>query len=79
MKSECNVCNDVTVKERYCIQYRAEKYSLIIVLSSALFWVMSFLQINYVLRMMFYDINDAVTIIKQAFSIKSVNNDLFVT
>ncbi len=29
--------------------------------------------------MMFCDVNDAVIIIKQAFLIKSVNNDLFVT
>jgi len=28
------------------------------------------------MRMMFYDINDAVMIIKQAFSIKFINNDL---
>ncbi len=38
---------------------------------------MSFLQTDYILRMMFYNVNDAVMIIKQAFSIKSVNNDLF--
>jgi len=28
---------------------------------------------------MFYDVNNAATVIKQAFSIKSVNNDLSVT
>ncbi len=37
---------------------------------------MSCLQINYTLRMMFYDVNDVVMIIKQAFSIKFINNDL---
>ncbi len=40
---------------------------------------MSFLQINYVLKMMFYDINDVVIVIKWAFLIKFVNNDLSVT
>ncbi len=33
----CNVYNDVTVKEKCCIQYRAERYSLIIVLSLTFF------------------------------------------
>jgi len=60
----CNVYNDVTVKEKCCIQYRAERYSLIIVLSLTFFWTVSFLQINYILRMMFYDVNSAMTIIK---------------
>ncbi len=40
---------------------------------------MNFLQINYILKMMFCNVNDAVTIIKQAFLIKSVNNDLSIT
>jgi len=40
---------------------------------------MSFLQINYTLRMMFCDVNDAVTVIKQAFLIKFVNNNSSVT
>ncbi len=43
MKSECNVCNDVTVKEECCIWCKAERYSLIILLSSTFFWVMTFL------------------------------------
>ncbi len=37
---------------------------------------MSFWQVNYAAEMMFCNINDVVMIIKQAFSIKSVNNDL---
>ena len=37
---------------------------------------MSFLQTDYILRMMFYNANDAVMIIKQAFSIKFINNGL---
>ncbi len=41
--------------------------------------MMSFLQINYILKMMFYDINDAATITEQAFSIKSINNDSSMT
>ncbi len=40
---------------------------------------MSCLQTNCVLRMMFCDVNSVVTVIKQAFLIKSVNNDLSVT
>jgi len=64
MKLRCNVYNDIIVKEKCNVQYRAERYSLIIILNSVLFWVMNFLQINYVLRMMFCDVNDAVMIIK---------------
>ncbi len=64
MKLRCNVCNDATVKEKYCIQYKAEKYLLIIVLNLMLFWAANFLQINYTLRMIFCDVNDAVMIIK---------------
>jgi len=79
MKSECNVCNDVIIKEKCCIQCRTERYSLIIILSLILFWAADFLQINYVLRMMFYDVNSAVMITEWAFSIKFVNNDLSVT
>ncbi len=40
---------------------------------------MSFWQINYTAEMMFCDISDAEMITEQAFSIKSVNNDLSVT
>ena len=36
---------------------------------------MNFLQINYTLRMMFYDVNDIATVTEQVFSIKFVNND----
>ncbi len=78
MKTElrCNVCNDVTVKEKCDEWHRAERYSLIIILDSALFWMMSFWQINYAAEMMFCDISDMKMIIEQAFSIKSVNNGL---
>ncbi len=79
MKLKCNVCNDATVKEECCVWHKAERYSLIIILSLILFWAADFLQINYILKIMFYDVNDAAMIIKQAFSIKSVNNDLSVT
>ncbi len=75
----CNVCDDITVKEKCDVQCRAERYLLIIILSLVLFWVMSFWQINYTVKIMFYDINDAVMITEQAFSIKSVNNDSSVT
>ncbi len=71
----CNVCNDVTVKEVCNVQHRAERYSLIAVLNLVLFWAADFWQINYIIKMMFCNISDAVTIIKWAFSIKSVNND----
>jgi len=37
MKLKCNVCNDATIKEEYNIQHKAERYSLIIVLSLILF------------------------------------------
>jgi len=37
---------------------------------------MSFLQTDYTLKVMFYNVNDAVMIIKQAFLIKFINNDL---
>ncbi len=43
-----------------------------------LFWMIDFLQINYVSEIVFCNVNDAVMIIKQAFSIKSVNNNLFI-
>ncbi len=33
----CNMCDDVTVKEKCNIQYKAERYLLIIVLSLMLF------------------------------------------
>ena len=77
MKTELrhNMCDNITAEEECDIQHRAEKYLLIIILSSALFWVTSFLQINYILEMMFYDVNSAAMIIKQAFSIKFVNNN----
>ena len=42
-KSEHNVCDDVTVKEKCNIQHRTERYLLIVILDSVLFWVMSFL------------------------------------
>jgi len=64
IKLRCNVCNDITVKEKCNVWCRAERYSLIVILDLMFFWVMSFLQINYILRMMFYDVNDAVTVIK---------------
>ncbi len=79
IKLKCNVCDDITVKEKCCIWCKAERYSLIIILNLTLFWVMSFLQINYVLEMMFYNINNVVIVIKWAFLIKFVNNDLSVT
>ncbi len=71
-----NVCDDTTVKEKCDVQYRAERYSLITVLNLIFFWVTNFLQINYISKTVFCDVNDVVTVIKQAFSIKSVNNDL---
>ncbi len=74
MKLKCNICNDAIIEEECNIQYKAERYSLIVILSSVLFWVMSFWQINYAVRMMFCNINSAVTVIKQAFSIKFINN-----
>jgi len=45
MKTELryNVYNDVIVKEECCIQCKAERYSLIIILNLILFWVMKFL------------------------------------
>ena len=76
MKLRCNVCNDAITEEICGVQCRAERYLLITVLNSALFWMTSFWQINYIAEMMFCDINDVVMIIKQAFSIKFVNNDL---
>ena len=76
IKLRCNVYDDATAKKKCCVWCRAERYLLIIVLSSALFWVMSFLQTDYTLKVMFYNVNDAVMIIKQAFSIKFINNDL---
>jgi len=36
----------------------------------------NFLQTDYALKTVFCDVNDAVMIIKQAFSIKFINNDL---
>jgi len=79
MKLRHNVYDDVTVKEECDVWCKAERYSSIIILDLALFWVISFLQINYISEIMFYDINDVVMITEQAFSIKSVNNDLSVT
>jgi len=70
-----NVCDNVTVKEKYNIQCKIKRYSLITVLSLMLFWITDFLQTDYILKMMFCDVNSIVMIIKQAFSIKSVNND----
>ncbi len=49
---------------------------MIIVLNSVLFWVMSFWQINYIMKVMFCNVNDTATVIKQAFLIKFINNDL---
>ncbi len=37
MKLRHNLCDDATVKEECNIQCRAERYSLIVILSSALF------------------------------------------
>jgi len=62
MKLRYNVYNNVTVKEKCCIQHRAEKYSLIMILNLTLFWAVMFLQINYTLKVMFYDVNSIVTI-----------------
>jgi len=76
MKLRYNVCDDATVKEICSVQHRVERCSSIMILNLVLFWVMNFWQINYTVKMMFCDISDAATIIKQAFSIKSVNNDL---
>jgi len=70
MKLKCNVYNNTTMKE---------EYSSITILSLTLFWAADFLQINYASEMMFCNVNDVVIIIKWAFSIKSVNNDLSVT
>jgi len=67
MKLRCNVCNNIIVKK---------KCSSITVLSLTLFWAVNFLQINYIAKTVFCDVNDAVTVIKQAFLIKFVNNDL---
>jgi len=74
MKLRCNVHDDVTVKEKCNIQSRAERYSLIAVLSSALFWVTDFWWVNYTAETVFCEVSDAATIIKQAFSIKFINN-----
>jgi hypothetical protein len=76
MKLRCNVCNNATVKEECNMQCKAERCSLIIVLNLILFWVMSFLRTDYISETVFYDVNSAVIIIKQAFSIKFINNDL---
>jgi len=43
MKLRHNVYDNATVKEKYNVQCRAERYSLIVILSSALFWAVSFL------------------------------------
>ncbi len=66
MKTElrCNVCDETIVKEKCNVWCRAERYSLIIISDSALFWMMSFWQTDYAAEMMFCDINDTVTIIK---------------
>ncbi len=37
---------------------------------------MSFWQTDYVIKIMFYDINNAAMITEQAFLIKFINNDL---
>ena len=42
MKLKCNICNDITVKEECNVQYKTERYSLIIILSSAFFWAADF-------------------------------------
>ncbi len=76
IKLRCNVCNNVTVKEECDMQCKAERYSLIIILNSILFWVMSFLRTDYISETVFCDVNSAVIVIKQAFSIKFINNDL---
>ncbi len=70
-----NVCDDAITEEKCCIQCKVKEYSLIAALSSVLFWMIDFLQINYILKMMFCNVNDAVMIIEWAFSIKFVNND----
>jgi len=75
----CNVCDDVTVKEKCDIWCEAERYLLIIISDLTLFWAANFLQTNYTLRMMFCDVNSTVTVIKWAFLIKFVNNDSSVT
>ncbi len=60
----CNMYNDVIAEEKCNIWCRAERCSLITVLSLIFFWIMSFWQINYTVKMMFCDVNDAVTVIK---------------
>ncbi len=75
MKLRCNVCDDTIVKEECDIWCKAERYSSIIILDLTLFWVISFWQINYTVKMMFYDVNDIATVTEQVFSIKFVNND----
>jgi len=64
IKLKCNVCDNITAEEECYIWYKVKKYSLIVVLDSALFWVIDFLQIDYTLRTVFYDVNDIVMIIE---------------
>ncbi len=42
MKLKYNICDDITAKEECNVQYKIEKYSLIIILSSAFFWAADF-------------------------------------
>ena len=76
MKLRCNVCDDTITEEKCDMQCRVERYSLIIILNLVLFWMTDFWQINYVVKTVFCDISDAATVIKQAFSIRFINNDL---
>jgi len=46
-----------------------------VISDSALFWVMSFWQTNYAVKMMFCEVSDAVMATEWAFSIKFINND----
>ncbi len=43
IKLRHNVYDDTTAEEECCIQCRAERYSLIMILNSVLFWAVSFL------------------------------------
>ncbi len=76
MKLRCNVCDDVIAEEECDVWCRAERCSLIMILSLMLFWMMSFWQVNYAVKAVFCEVSSAVMIIKQAFSIKFVNNSL---
>ncbi len=60
----CNVYDDIIAEEECCVWCRAERYLLIIILNLILFWSANFLQTDYALKTVFYDVNDAVIVIK---------------